>query len=151
MLITTPTILCKYEPEQFHKLKTVASVGEPISKYLADKWAAHVGSFWNCYGSSESTMVSAMSRHDHSQNIGHDICKGGGLSSGCPILMKRDGMTSIGRPIPNSILYVLDDRRRRQQPIGYVGSIWVGGHGISNDYIGYSRRSYAVDPFLEKK
>jgi amino acid adenylation domain-containing protein len=42
---------------------------------------------------------------------------------------------SIGRPIPNTTMYVLDDHLR-PAPIGAVGEIHVGGVGVARGYVG---------------
>ncbi|KAF4333619.1 non-ribosomal peptide synthetase [Fusarium beomiforme] len=41
VLICTPTILSKYHPAQYPRIKTVATAGEPTTRGLADLWAEH--------------------------------------------------------------------------------------------------------------
>lgn len=52
--------------------------------------------------------------------------------------LKRDFARSkvpIGRPIPNTQMYVLD-RRGRRAPIGVPGQLYIGGRNVSNGYLG---------------
>ncbi|GAB3257949.1 non-ribosomal peptide synthetase/type I polyketide synthase [Kineosporia babensis] len=44
----------------------------------------------------------------------------------------------IGRPFPNSAVYVLD-RHRQVVPPGVVGELWVGGSGVAGGYVGDTR------------
>lgn len=148
VLITTPTILAGYVPQRFPNLKVVASVGEGVPEYLADEWVKHVEVFWNCYGSSETTMVSAMSWHHAREHVEVEHCQNGQLHSGCPTLMGSDGPALIGNPIPNACIYVLDDFGNLRSS-GLPGSIWVGGRGVSSDYVGYASDSYVPNPFLQ--
>ncbi|EXU94675.1 AMP-binding enzyme [Metarhizium robertsii] len=148
VLITTPMILSNYAPGQLPSLEVVAAVGEAVSDYLADLWAAHVGAFWNCYGSSETTIACIMSRHVRPDDFIPKYCQYGTFSAGCPVLTGRDGLAPIGSPIPNTYVYILDGNGR-QRPVGLVGSIWVGGAGVCNDYVGYEPESYALNPFLD--
>ncbi|KID59605.1 NRPS-like enzyme, partial [Metarhizium hybridum] len=148
VLITTPTLLSRYEPEQLPELKVLATAGEAISDYLADKWAACVPAVWKCYGFSETTIVCALSLHHITNGLGSRRCGFGLFSSGCPVLSGRDGVGSVGYPIPNLFLYVLDDNGRKRA-IGYPGRIWVGGRGVSDQYISYGRHSYVTNPFRD--
>ena len=58
---------------------------------------------------------------------------------------------SIGTPVPNTTVYVLDDDC---QPcaFGETGSMWVGGRGVSRGYLNLLEKTaerYRVDPFLD--
>jgi len=44
-----------------------------------------------------------------------------------------DGTVSIGTPIANTKIYVLDDDRR-PVPIGKPGELWIGGDGVARGY-----------------
>ncbi|PHH71748.1 hypothetical protein CDD80_5032 [Ophiocordyceps camponoti-rufipedis] len=125
VLICTPTILSKYSPQEYSNIKVVATAGEPTSQELADRWASH-GTYWNCCGPTETTIVNTMSRH----------------VAGTPV--------SIGRPTPNNTVYILDEAGQ-PVPLGEAGVMWAGGHGISRGYVGLEEKtnqSYIPDVFL---
>ncbi|CAG1991220.1 unnamed protein product [Fusarium graminearum] len=124
VLICTPTILSKYHPAQFPRIKTVATAGEPTTRRLADLWAEH-GTYWNCCGPTETTVVNTMHKH----TVGKEL--------------------SIGRPTPNNRVYVLDGEGK-PTPMGTVGVMWAGGLGVSRGYIGLEDKTaerYKPDPF----
>ena len=124
VLICTPTILSKYHPKLYPKIKTVATAGEPTSQDLADLWATHA-TYWNCCGPTETTIVNTMSKH----------------VAGEPI--------SIGRPTPNNSVYILD-KDGRPVPLGVAGVMWAGGHGVTRGYVGLeskTKETYIPDPF----
>ncbi|ODA81117.1 hypothetical protein RJ55_04080 [Drechmeria coniospora] len=124
VLICTPTILSKYHPIQYPRIKTVATAGEPTSQDLADLWATHA-TYWNCCGPTETTIVNTMSKH----------------IPGEP--------TSIGRPTANNTVYILD-KQGEPVPFGEAGVMWAGGHGVSRGYVGLeskTKESYIPDPF----
>ncbi|KAM4058937.1 AMP-binding enzyme [Hirsutella rhossiliensis] len=126
VLICTPTILSKYHPAQYPKIKVVATAGEPTSQALADLWATHA-TYWNCCGPTETTIVNTMSRH----------------VAGDPV--------SIGRPTPNNSVYIVDDAGE-PVPVGVPGVMWAGGHGVSRGYVGLESKtseSYIPDPFVD--
>lgn len=62
--------------------------------------------------------------------------------------MGTDGLAPIGSPIPNTCIYVLDDVGGLRSS-GLPGTIWVGGHGVSSDYVGYTADCYMPNPFLK--
>ncbi|KAG6002027.1 hypothetical protein E4U21_003569 [Claviceps maximensis] len=124
VLICTPTILSRYHPKLYPKIKVVATAGEPTSQDLADLWARHA-TYWNCCGPTETTIVNTMSKHV----VGEPI--------------------SIGRPTPNNSVYILD-KDGRTVPVGVAGVMWAGGHGVTRGYVGLeskTRDTYIPDPF----
>ncbi|KAL2835979.1 hypothetical protein BJY01DRAFT_258812 [Aspergillus pseudoustus] len=125
-LICTPSILAKYNPDEFPNISRVATAGEPCSQSLADKWAASGATFFNCCGPTETTIVNTMHRH----------------TSGQPL--------TIGRPTPNNNVYIL---HKNMSPcaIGEVGTIWAGGAGVTRGYVGQpdrTARRYQYDKFI---
>lgn len=51
-----------------------------------------------------------------------------------PQLNANDGMPSIGRPIANTQVYVLD-RHARLAPLGATGELYIGGAGLARGYL----------------
>lgn len=76
---------------------------------LADQWSQG-RDFFNCCGPTEVTIVNTMHKHQPSQTL------------------------SIGRPVPNTTVYILDERKE-PVPMGACGVMWVGGLCVSRGYI----------------
>ncbi|KAL6402646.1 Linear gramicidin synthase subunit C [Ilyonectria robusta] len=126
VLICTPTILSKYHPTQYPMIKTVATAGEPTTQSLADLWASH-GTYWNCCGPTETTIVNTMQKHI----VGDDL--------------------SIGKPTPNNNVYILGDDGE-PAPVGATGVMWAGGLGVSRGYVGLEGKTaekYIPDRFAD--
>ncbi|HET9362164.1 MAG TPA: amino acid adenylation domain-containing protein [Vicinamibacterales bacterium] len=84
--------------------------GEALSQDLASRLLSGARSVWNMYGPTETTVWSTL---DHVED--------------------RDAPTSIGHPIANTKVYVLD-RETRLLPIGVPGELHIGGAGVSRGY-----------------
>jgi amino acid adenylation domain-containing protein len=87
--------------------------GEPLPRDLADTLLRHVQELWNLYGPTETTIWSTLERVGPSPE---------------PV--------TIGKPIANTQVYVLDGRGE-PLPIGLPGELWIGGAGVA---LGYHRR-----------
>ena len=87
--------------------------GEPLPRELAEALLAHAHEVWNLYGPTETTIWSTLERVRHSPE---------------PV--------SIGKPIANTQVYVLDGQGE-PVPIGVPGELWIGGAGVA---LGYHRR-----------
>ena len=86
------------------------TVGEAISRAAVDRLIAGGGRLWNLYGPTETTIY----------------------SSGREMLAGETEVT-IGRPLANQQLYVLDDRDQPAPP-GTVGNLFIGGDGLARGY-----------------
>ena len=84
--------------------------GEALSRELADALLSRVGSVWNMYGPTETTIWSTLSR-----------------------VQPGEGTVPIGRPIPNTTAFLLDPHGN-QVPVGVPGEIYLGGVGVARGY-----------------
>jgi amino acid adenylation domain-containing protein len=85
--------------------------GEALTPDLAEQILPRVGELWNMYGPTETTVWSTC----------------------CKISSPREGI-SIGRPIANTEVWILD-ANRELCPIGVLGEICIGGDGVSHGYL----------------
>jgi amino acid adenylation domain-containing protein len=85
--------------------------GESLSRELANHLSEMGVSLWNLYGPTETTIWSAV----HEVGPSH-------------------GAVSIGRPIANTQIYLLD-RHLQPLPIGVPGELHIGGDGLSEGYL----------------
>ncbi|MCH7232735.1 amino acid adenylation domain-containing protein [Glycomyces sp. L485] len=126
VLIATPTILSRIDPDACERIRTVAVAGEPCPRPLAERWA-HRSTFYNGCGPTETTIVNTMQLY----------------RPGAELL-------TIGKPTPNNTVYILDEQRN-PLPIGEVGEMWAGGDCVSAGYLAnpeLNAERYAPDPFL---
>lgn len=126
VLIATPTILSRLDPDACERVRTVAVAGEPCPRALADRWARRCA-FYNGCGPTETTIVNTMQRHHPGAE-----------------------RLTIGRPTPNNTVYILDEHGK-PCPIGEVGEMWAGGDGVSAGYLAnpeLNAERYSPDPFL---
>ena len=96
--------------------------GEPLPRDLADAILERVGELWNLYGPTETTVWSTLDRVE-----------------------RDDAPISIGRPIANTAIHILD-RAGEQVPIGIAGEIYIGGLGVAKGY--YRRPSLTAERFV---
>nr|WP_311732006.1 non-ribosomal peptide synthetase [Variovorax paradoxus] len=101
-------------------LKAISG-GETMSRDLALALSSRCGELWNLYGPTETTVYSTLWRVDDAQ-----VVRGG---------------VSIGRPIANTSVWILDPQGQRC-PIGVPGEICIGGAGLA---IGYFDRPELTD------
>ncbi|MEU8976764.1 amino acid adenylation domain-containing protein, partial [Streptomyces monashensis] len=99
--------------------------GEALAKPLAETMREAGSQVINGYGPSETTIYSSI----------------------CPV---EDGWNnSIGRPVANTQVYVLDGGLR-PVPVGVVGELYVSGVGLARGYVGradLSAERFVADPF----
>jgi amino acid adenylation domain-containing protein len=106
--------------------------GEAFSKELARELLPRCSEVWNAYGPTETTIWSVMKK----------------LS---PEDGKGDGYASIGRPIDNTNLYVLN-RKLVPVPVGIAGELYIGGAGVSTGYLNLpemNNERFIKDPFSD--
>ena len=100
--------------------------GEAISRKLADQLLQRVGSLWNMYGPTETTIWSTTAKVEPGQNA-----------------------VSIGQPIANTQLFILD-KLLQPVPIGVAGELHIGGDGLARGYLHrpeLTAEKFIPDPF----
>lgn len=103
--------------------------GEALTRKLANRLLGRVGSLWNMYGPTETTIWSAIN----------------------PI-QKENGPVTIGQPIGNTQLYILD-RYRQPLPPGVTGELYIGGEGLARGYLNQpdlTEEKFIPDPFSSR-
>ena len=85
--------------------------GEAFPKHLAERFLASCGEVWNVYGPTETTVWSTVKQVQNAKDL------------------------TIGRPIDNTSVYVLDEQLRLV-PEGAHGELWIGGAGVALGYLG---------------
>jgi len=89
----------------------ILSGGEALSRELADRLLDGGTSLWNLYGPTETTIWSTITK----------------VEAG-------EGPVSLGRPISNSQIYILDSRLQ-PVPLGVHGELYIGGEGLARGYL----------------
>jgi len=100
--------------------------GESLSRQMADRLLERGAALWNLYGPTETTIWSTLSKVGPSPE---------------PI--------TIGKPIANTQVYVLDDRLR-PVPVGIAGELHIGGDGLARGYLNrpeLTREKFIPNPF----
>ncbi len=100
--------------------------GEALPVDLANQLLARTGELWNAYGPTETTIWSAFWRVKH-----------------------PDLGVSIGRPIANTSVWILDEFLQLC-PVGVPGEICIGGSGVTLGYLGrpeLTAERFIADPF----
>jgi surfactin family lipopeptide synthetase A len=96
--------------------------GEALPLDLAQQLLPRVGSLWNVYGPTETTIWSTL----------------------CQITPDQE-VISIGRPIANTQIYLLDEHLQ-PVPVGVPGELFIGGDGLARGYL--KRPELTVERFL---
>ncbi|KAL9565617.1 hypothetical protein ACKAV7_009799 [Fusarium commune] len=126
ILICTPSILAKHDPQDCPNLKVVATAGEPSSQRLADICVAHVTCI-NCYGPTETTVVNIMYGHKPGQPL------------------------SIEKPTPWNKRYTLDESLV-PVTVGEIGISLAGSSEVSRGYVDLPEKTadrFRFDPYSQ--
>ncbi len=110
---------------------TFVLTGEASSATLLQNLTRH-GVVFNAYGPTETHAVTVWPTELHRLN---------------------SGMVSIGRPIANTQLYLLD-AHGQPVPLGAFGELYIGGAGVARGYLNrpeLTAERFLLDPFSEKK
>ncbi|HTG34807.1 MAG TPA: amino acid adenylation domain-containing protein, partial [Thermoanaerobaculia bacterium] len=104
--------------------------GEAVKPRLVADLAPCVGSLWNMYGPTETTIWSSV----------HPVAAGDFTDA---------GTVPIGRPIAATAIHVLD-AALRPAPIGLPGDLYIGGAGLARGYLSgpdLTAQAFLPDPF----
>jgi natural product biosynthesis luciferase-like monooxygenase protein len=122
LLLATPSAV-----ESLRLLERMLVGGEALLPSLAAELSKVVpGEIHNMYGPTETTVWST-----------------------CWRVEDREGPVSIGRPIANTELYVLD-RHRQAAPVGVPGELFIGGRGVARGYLNrpeLTAERFVANPF----
>jgi amino acid adenylation domain-containing protein len=107
------------------KIKVICG-GEALPMDLATRILDRASSLWNVYGPTETTIWSTIKQ-----------------------ITTEDKTISIGRPIDNTFIYILDKFQNPLAP-GAAGEIYIGGEGVAKGYhdqpiLNYEK--FVDDPF----
>ncbi|MEU6862123.1 amino acid adenylation domain-containing protein [Streptomyces sp. NPDC046876] len=123
------------DPAQIRDLAgLVIAAGDSFTHRLAERWAAAAGPDGTRlaaeYGPTEITVGNSAF-----------FLTADGAARG-PVATE---LVSIGRAIPNTTMYVLDEQLR-PLPVGVPGEVWIGGTGLARGYAG--RPDLTAERFL---
>ncbi|SLM64223.1 MULTISPECIES: non-ribosomal peptide synthetase [Dickeya] len=121
---TTWRLLVDTDPTPHPQLKILCG-GEALPSDLATRLYGFGASLWNLYGPTETTVWSTCNR------------------------VKAEDITqynqSIGRPIANTQIYVLD-KHGKPVPLGAIGELYIGGDGVARGY--HQRPELTAERFI---
>ena len=102
--------------------------GEALPPSLAKELAPKGKELWNMYGPTETTIWSSVHKID-----------------------SEDAIVSIGRPIANTQMYILDDLMQPVPPSS-IGELYIGGDGLARGYLDQpdlTAERFVRNPFSE--
>ena len=128
LLNTVPSALSELINSGFsipRSVNTINLAGEPLEQSLVDKLYQldHIESVYDLYGPSEDTTYSTFK------------------------LRSPGGAYSIGKVLPNSRLYLLDDQLQMVPP-GLIGEIYLTGDKVARGY--YNRPELTESRFIQR-
>jgi len=113
-------------------LRLIICGGEALPAELASELLEWNVPLWNFYGPTEATVWTAI----------HPIKS----------VESKRGSIPIGRPLPNTQLYILD-ANLQPVPVGVLGQLYIGGAGLSRGYLNrpeLTAQKFIPNPFCEE-
>jgi len=107
-----PSVLAVLSPGELERLQTVVAAGEACGAEVVERWARG-RRFLDAYGPTEATVCASVGECDPESN----------------------GKPTIGRPIANTRLYILDPEMN-PVPVGVRGELYISGVGLARGYLG---------------
>ena len=123
-----PSALAVLPDVELPKLQTIVVGGEAISVELMKQWSAG-RNFFNAYGPTETSVCATIAK-----------CSNG------------DDKISIGRPIANTQIYILDNHNQ-PVPVGAPGELHIGGAGLARGYLNrpeLTQEKFIPNPFSKE-
>ncbi|AVH63712.1 non-ribosomal peptide synthetase [Nostoc sp. 'Peltigera membranacea cyanobiont' N6] len=124
-----PSALAILPVEELSTLQAIVVAGEACPVELMRQWSKG-RNFFNAYGPTEASVCAAIAK--------------------CTPL---DQKTSIGRPIDNTQIYILD-QNLQPVPVGVPGELHIGGAGLARGYLNRSeltQEKFIPNPFNNSK
>jgi len=122
--LLTPAVLTLLPPAELPQLQVLITGGEACSRPVVDRWAGD-RHFYNAYGPTETTIWTTIAK-----------------------LAPGDHPLTIGHPIPNTQVYILD-AHLNPTPVGVAGELYIGGVGLAQGYL--NRPELTTERFIEIK
>jgi amino acid adenylation domain-containing protein len=110
------------------KIKVICG-GEALPMDLAQRILDKSTSLWNVYGPTETTIWSTLKE-----------------------ITANEGFISIGKPIDNTAIYILDPFQNMLSP-GVAGEIYIAGEGVAQGYLNQpelTAEKFVSDPFSDE-
>jgi amino acid adenylation domain-containing protein len=118
-----PAVLAVLPKAELPALQTIICAGESCSEDIVKRWASG-RRFFNAYGPTEATVWSTVAE-----------------------ISATGEKPSIGRPIANTQIYILD-KHLQPLPIGIPGELYISGDGLARGYL--NRPELTETRFLEE-
>jgi amino acid adenylation domain-containing protein len=125
-----PAVLAVLPLASLPALQTIICAGESCSVDIINKWRQPQRRLFNAYGLTEATVWSTIAE-----------------------IKSTNEQISIGRPILNTQIYILD-KYLQPVPIGIEGELYIGGDGLGRGYINLPESTaehFIANPFDDRQ
>jgi ferricrocin synthase len=110
-LSLTPSVAALIRPSDIPDIEMLVTAGEALTPKVFRDWAGR--GLYQAYGPSETT----------------NIC-----SVQCQV-SASDRINNIGKPLPNTSMFISSSEVFRPLPLGALGEIWIGGDQVGRGYL----------------